>query len=621
MTETETTSTVSARSPAVAERLEVARSAGRWMPWAGFGCALVWWIGVGGIALAMMGMSALSQLPLSLILGAGFAASLPGFMMLMAGFMARESTRSASANALVMEAASRLLAPAEEAGREATTFADQMRESTIAVGISLNNALGAMRALSTELGDERQRVESVAYASADNARELADRLASERQALETLARDIRAQTTEMTDAIPRQAQLMVEAAKAAGEEVAMADDALEARLKTMDAAGKALAEKLTDLDTLASDAASRSETMTYAVTRLEEKLEASRKTVDAAVRAGEMAAAAAGSTGDALKDAVSAALDGAREASAEINALTRKASEEAAHSMAGLRDTSQEAATAIRVAGMAARAEVDISRPRLAADDSHQHDMQAEIRPQPQTTPPPMATKPQRRSTDADPDTPRRRADDAELFEADRQTNGHAIPNDSLNGEAEPFVLRRRADESEPAPATTPPPNPAPRRNGHAPNGEANGQNGDTAWRDILADIDHDDAAGSARPMPELDREGTAQELIDRLQGSGIQLAEVFRPKAKKRIAIASQKNDHDRRDAIRTSAMRPVERVAARLKGNPDLMYLARNFVVQEEDDALKALQDTMKSGKNASSRLSAYLLIDAALGLTPSY
>ncbi len=634
MSETAAKSTPPSRTPtgeAIALRIEDAHSAGSWMPWAGFGCALLWWGAGGGTAFALIGAGRLSQFPLALIIGGALAGALPGFMMLMAGFMARESTRSARANALVMEAAARLLTPAREVGKDAQTFASQMRESTEAVDKAMGNALSAMKAMAGELGDERLRVESVAYASADNARDLSERLASERQALETLARDIRQQTADMSEAIPRQAKMMVEAAKAAGEEVGKADDALELRLKAMDQVGKTLAEKLSDLDALALDASSRSETMTFAVTRLEEKLEASRKTVDSAVRAGEMAAAAAGTTGDALRDAVSAALDGAREASQEIHAMSLKASEEAAHSMATLRDTSQEAATAIRVAGMAARAEMDISRPRLTPDtavlastDMHSDPAQAEIRPQPHMTPPPMA-RPKRRRTDRGKEksvpgsgiTARRHTDDSELFESDASDSqegpGDLPANSTSDNDA--FVLRRRKDDD-----TTRQDNGADTSRGERRR-KIPEKEGDAAWRDILADMDHDSPAHAAPEIEILDREGTAQQLIDRLQGSGIQLGQIFRPKDKKKIAAAALKDEHDRRSATRNTAARQVERVAARLKGNPDLMHLARNFVVEEEGDALTALEETKKSGKNASSRLAAYLLVDAALGLTSSY
>jgi len=43
--------------------------------------------------------------------------------------------------------------------------------------------------------------------------------------------------------------------------------------------------------------------------------------------------------------------------------------------------------------------------------------------------------------------------------------------------------------------------------------------------------------------------------------------------------------------------------------------MDLARRFVTAEQAEALKALEETVNTGRHASPRLSAYLLVDAAL------
>ena len=182
--------------------IETAHAAGGWMPWAAFGCALAWWGAAAGGSLALFGWEQISAWPTSLTAAATLVGLLPGVLVLMAGFMARESTRSARANAIVMDAAARLLTPSSEVAGEAETFAAQMRNSAASVDKAMNHALSALKAMAGELGDERLRVESVAYASADNARDLAERLAQERTALETLARDIRRQTEAMTEAIP-----------------------------------------------------------------------------------------------------------------------------------------------------------------------------------------------------------------------------------------------------------------------------------------------------------------------------------------------------------------------------------------------------------------------------------
>ena len=635
-------------SAAVRSELEVARSAGAWMPWAAFFCALGWWGAVAGGALAVIGWEALVTASPA-FLGAGtMCALLPGVMLVMSGFMARESTRSARANAIVMDAAARLLSPSEHIAGEAETFADQMRTSAQSVDKAMNHALSALKAMSGELGDERLRVESVAYASADNARELAERLAAERSALESLARDIRSQTTDMSEAIPRQAALMVEAAKAAGEEVAKADNSLEARLEAMQGGTDALADQLSKLDQLAKDASKRTETLTFAIARVEEKLSQSEKTVDQAVRAGEMAAAAAGTSGDALRDAVSVALDGARDASAAIQQRTREASEEAARALAALRAAGEEAANSIRAAGNSARAETDIVERRLANVSS-------------------TLSEVSRRTPDAKPQSAQPTYPN-EVPSGNRGVNGHGANGGYNNGHAAPqseppaeppriaipMTPPQAAPAPAPAPSLAPPsdevlfegeaevtasPQPfqsepvseppkmdanalrdhlrgEPRDAGAvAPVGSTTQANGDAAWGDILADIDSPSSdAPLVETLPEDPEEGV-RILLERLQESGIELPKMFKPRDKRKIATASKKGDSARREAVRHCASSNVDRVAGRLRGNPELRTLAEYFLQNEQDIALSYLEKTAKTGKHASPRLSAYLLIDAAI------
>lgn len=607
---------------AIHQEIASARSAGAWMPWAAFFSALAWWGAVGGGSLALLGWSAMSAAP-GALLGAGImCAMLPGVLIIMAGFMARESTRSARANAIVMDAASRLLLPSETISSEAETFADQMRVSAASVDKAMNHALSALKAMSGELGDERLRIESVAYASADNARELAERLAAERAALESLARDIRAQTDDMSNAIPRQAALMVEAAKAAGEEVAKADVSLEQRLKNMEAGTSELSQKLVQLDEYAKLAEKQTQQLTYAIARVEDKLDQSQKVVDQAVRAGEMAAASAGTTGDALRDAVSVALDGARDASNAIQQRTREASEEAARALAALRAAGEEAASSIRSAGNAARAETDIVERRLAKVASNLGDVSGRAPPtsypneikregpppvnghsnghangesngfqaQPPAEPPRIAVPP------ISPAAPLAPPQDDVLFE------GHTILP-APEAAPQPATIDANAlrdhlrSEPEDAGIIT-------------PTTQKAKANGDSEWGDILADID----GAHQEPVPEDPEEGVRM-LLERLQDSGIELPKTFRPKDKRKIASASKKGADARRDAVRLAASSEVNRVSGRLRGNPELRSLAEYFLTNEEDIALSYLEKTAKTGKNASPRLSAYLLIDAAL------
>ena len=132
----------------------------------------------------------------------------------------------------------------------------------------------------------------------------------------------------------------------------------------------------------------------------------------------------------------------------------------------------------------------------------------------------------------------------------------------------------------------------------------------DANWSSILNDLDRDEGTG------ELTREGTAELVIRRLEGAGMTLANIFRPKDKRKIAIAARKGEGQRRSTIRSTAKFELDRVHARLLTDEEFVAVARDFVTLEAADAMAALDRTQKSNRNASPRLSAFLLLDAALG-----
>lgn len=609
------------------KRLEAARNTSSWLVWGGMVLALLWWGAAALGLIAFIGWSAIIAAEPMLIAAGTLALLIPGLMVIFSGFLAREQARSSAANAIVLEAAATLLTPAEQMGGEAQVFAQQMASASADVDRSMGHALSAMQAMATEIGDERQRLESVTYATSDNASELATRLGTERAALEQLTKDLREQTKVLGDAIPRQAAIIVESAKAAATEVESAETALEARLNTLEGTGRSLAQKIAAMDTLAAEAGKRNETLLFAIARMEEKLEQSRKTVETASRAGELAAAAAGTTGDRLMDAVRSALDGAKQASNEIQTRTLEASETAAKSLAELKDAGQQAAAAVRAAGMAARAEMDIAERRVSQTSSALYNKSQSVpranghasngngaapitaRPEPtevrKSEPTPVtvpAASPSRavdddlfeasadrmaqamlREAEADRDAPPRPADMPNL----RDTLKVDTSNDVFDDDDDAIELTERVE----APALPV----AQKSNGHS-------------FSDIIADMEREE-------RPTLSREDTAQSLIDSLEDSGIRLTDIFRPRDKKKIASAARKGDKQRRSTISNVTGRQVDRVRKRLRADRDLMTLARDFVALEEADALNALESTQGSSKNASARLAAFLLLDAAL------
>ncbi|MEL6664524.1 MAG: hypothetical protein AAFQ24_00220 [Pseudomonadota bacterium] len=598
------------------ERLQAAQKASGWLAWGGLGLAFLWWVAALVGTVAMLGAETIGALDPTLVVAGLIAIILPGLMLVLSGMMAREQARSTAANALVLEAAARLLLPAETMADEAKTFASEMSSASAEVDRSMGHALSAMKAMSAEIGDERQRLESVTYASADNARELASRLGNERNGLEQLAKDLREQTDLLNEAIPEQARLMVDSAKAAATEVSAAEDALQGRLTSLDQTGRSLAQKISAMDTLAAEAGERNETLLFAIARMEEKLEQSRKTVETAARAGELAAAAAGTTGDRLMESVKIALDGAKDASSQIQNQTFEASESAARALAELKEAGQQAAAAVRAAGMAARAEMDIAE-RRATNTSHallKKTKSLETRVATDTVAAEPAADPilePETETESEPKAQAvvqspSRAVEEDLFEASANRMAKAMADEETSDD-DALVLSNGSNGSGHQEDDVFSEDDAPVRL-EKPVASARPPRTGDSLSDIIADMERDERSI-------LSREETAEALLGQLQDSGIKLTDIFRPKDKKKIAVAARKGEDQRRSAINQQVGRQVERVRQRLRGNLEMMTLARDFLALEESDALNALENTHASNKNASARLATYLLLDAAV------
>lgn len=633
-----------------AMRLERVHSSGRWIVWAALVLAILWLVCVAVAIVTSMDLDVLlGQPPIALLAGAVMA-FMPGCLILMAGFMAREGARGAAANALVLEAAGKLLAPAGETAGQAESLASRLASSARDVDEAMGQALGSMKALSTEIGDERLRLESVSYAAADNARDLATQLGQERTALESLIRDLRAQGETLNADIPRQAHQIVQAARQAADEIGRADEVLEARLEAMRQASQTLSSELSRLNQMAGEAGAHSESLMHAIARVEDKLDQSKRTVDMAVRASETAVAAASSTGEALQTAVSSALDDARRASLEIQKRTRESSEDAAMQIQVLRQSAEQAAAALKAVGIAARAESDLTEKRLSqASDA----LRRAVSPAPAAPSAVKSTPPQRppltprvppaspdpRPHQAEPDAlfaspPRSvpeapaRSIDTELFDdtppVSPPLNGAAserrdIPVFSPSFEpANLHLSNASAPAIEPRRETPPPFDPVEDFDDEEPEPGFNandamgpsleGPRREMGWSSILNDMDREDTR-------DLSREGTAELVIRRLEGAGMTLANIFRPKDKRKIAMAARKGEGQRRSAIRSTAKFELDRVNSRLMKDKDFVAVAREFVTLETADAMAALDRTQKSSRNASPRLSAFLLLDAAL------
>jgi hypothetical protein len=126
------------------------------------------------------------------------------------------------------------------------------------------------------------------------------------------------------------------------------------------------------------------------------------------------------------------------------------------------------------------------------------------------------------------------------------------------------------------------------------------------SWRGLLSSIDD-------TPTPHLHDQSAA--IVDRLDRAGVRLHAV-KASDLRRIANAAHQGERQRRRAIRDTAPSEIQRVTRLLEADRDLEYAARTFVASEEPDALRVLSMADRSREDAAPRLSAYLLLDAALG-----
>lgn len=662
-----------------------AKTIGNGLAWTGFGLALLWWASAGYLLYQTTAQEFLGGLSTGLLMAGGGLVLIPGLILVFAGFMARQNKRTHEANLLLLQASGQLLSPARNAIDDMTNLAEATRYSTAAINKTSSEALAALNDVNDAMAAERLRAESVSYAMADNARELTQRLAEERAALEALSHALDAQATLMGDAVPRQARMLTEATQKANEHVASVDLNLEKRIEHLKQASSTLATRLIDLDTVARDAATRTDALQASITRIENTLSQSQRTVETAERASTMAVDAAKQTGKSLQDAVSFALDSAREANREIEESTRRIKASTQSAMQELRKTGMDAASAAarvqeqstsiaatplvtvtpREAPMsppsaptsAPKAPIHAPAAPLSAPEDTRNTDKFQIddpllanRSRKRPTITEVSIKPdEKRASDArriyqdeiDPIAETRPAvNEDDLFDADMNADiaplitSPEIPLDtSIEEVRAPVAPDGPRDDKTMELGTSSAPIMLNKAYDSAPHKQ--GQSAD--WRDIIADIGKEPKETPVPTFAQSDtgtnqrtdtwtdsfigdpsvtpREATAEELMYRLQSSGIPLPTAFRSRDKKKIAAAARKDEQARRRAIRSAAGNEVDRVAVRLNKDDQLMDLARQFVYAEKAEALKALEDTGSSGRHASPRLSAYLLVDAAL------
>lgn len=608
------------RRDSILELLEQANSAGRWLPWGGFAAALIWWGAAIGAALAIFGLEQIQSGPALLVSTSGLLVFLPGFLMIMAGLMARQSVRAERVNSIVLTSATRLLSPTKETSDSVNRLADETRQSVEALNNAMGKSVEIVRRMSSEVDAERMKIEAVSYAAADNARDVADRLGDERLALEKLAHLLKSELEAIQTLFPQNLQMLSDGVVSAHREIASAEGALKTRVFAMEQTAERLAERLKGMQALTEDAFHKGNQVEAAIGEIEKKLGRSQELVRNAEAAGNMAAGAVEDAGRRLDAAVTATLSGARELTQQL------ANQSAAVDVLSEQGTSSQSVATPKV------------ERELVADDAEPPEIVFGASDTEDTAPDSSHELDPEESNDAlfEDAAEELSAADIDLFDESEVPLDQGTPAESAAVKDVPVT---NVAPKPPLTASKPP----------RPSSVQSDE--DFAWSKILADLQESEPASEQAPVhtnnkpelaqpaqseaaepafrslieppkthdpfatPPVSREAQIKDLVSRLTGSGIRLGDVFKAKDKRKIATAADRSDEGRRLAVRKCARREIERVQARLRKDPDLRQTAEWFFENEADAAIDTLMNTSTNRRNASPELAAFLLIDALM------
>ena len=637
--------------------LQRIRSSGNWLVLASVAAAVMLYVGAGLTALAYFGADKLGQAePIWFV--AGFVIlSGPAIAIILAGVLARQSQRTSQSNALVLRASQLLLMPAEQTSNRIGALASRVKSEAAKIDETIEASHASLAELKDSLEQERRSLTSFVETNRSSLTDMLHKLSDERQALAELSSAVEAQTAAISEAIPRQARTMAEAARIAQQEVAKADLAVDERLQALDESGRLLGEKLAMLGDLSIEAEERSKRLAANIDQVNERLGDSKRTVDTAIRASEMASTAATETSDALSAAISSALDGTREASEFIRKQSREAVAEAIKAMAELKAAGLSAEEATKAAGDAARLEADRTEQRIqelsdalyaaatratsTADAGLERARQRierasallsglsepeipkmPVQPQPAPPAPKPAPKPEA-TTRQEAEPPLRPRFPEDLPAQLDQIQGFLTPSQKPAPKPQPTPAPVAAPPETPVEASEPvaeTPGPAPGSGQTSADYESDEDSSislfDVAfdratqkemgltWKDLLSGLEAE---------PE-ERDEAARYILAEIGDAGVSLEDAFNAKETRRIAGAARKGDRQRQRAVREFAGTSVRTLQYRLEDDPRFKASAERFVKVEAKDSTQSLSEAERSRIEASPRLTAYLLLDAA-------
>ncbi len=628
-------------------RLSQARKAGSWMPWGTTALAFTWWGGAAAYSIGKYGVAALQEMPPAELAGAVAMAAGPGLALIMSGFMARESTRSARANELVLAATQELLSPASALSGEVDTLGSVIAQRSDEIYDTLNETEARVQVIRQDMEESSNAAIKAAEIVRADTEALKFKLAAERDELSSLSNSIRSQAASLSEAIPMHAEKMTRAATMAQNEVQKAGKQLDDRLNTIEVTGKNLAASAANLDHMTAESRKRAQQLVQSLMSINENLLGSSRTVDNALKAGDMAVEASKATAAAIRQAMDNALDGARISSEQVAQQASKTNSEAEEAMKRLIETAARAEglvkqamettnshveetekrmdrmgehmyTAATRATQAAEAGLDRARSRIerasqllndGLDDTVSHARRVET---PYEAPAPRVSKPAPRPSRTEETVTPTRVEPKHTQEPDFSPFDPLEIEDLDNTSSTPDYQRGGAKPTataEPSSATAAAAHEAHTLEQEKRRSKTTQQDAQSSmsWRDLLSSI--------GTEGNEEEHHQTALAFVEQLDRSGIRLKRAIRSSDLRRIAAATARGERQRRRATKQAAPGELTQIQRLLTQDEDLRIAAESYLALEENEAMKFLESAERSREDADPRLAAYLLLDAAL------
>ncbi|MEO1100810.1 MAG: hypothetical protein AAFW65_03100 [Pseudomonadota bacterium] len=328
---------------------------GRWFVWAGICAVSLGWIGAAGIVVSSVGIEGLLNLPIQPTAGTFLLGLATSIVLITAGVLGQEMVRSRAANALVLQASRELLSPAEQSAEKIDNLGWSISRMLRGMNTNIGETRGQLETVNTDLMRTLSVTAKAVKAVQMTSKDLIGGIEKQRTGLENCRAAMREDVEAATSAVHTHAELVARASNQARSNIESAEGVLQSRVDAMDAAAERLAGRIKGLDEMAAQGRKRTMALIYALSRINDQMDASSKNVRAAIKAGDLAAEASKGTADSMVSAVSTALQRALQASESIKVSSAAAQQEAEQALNRL----TEAGSKLELIAQAARGASD----------------------------------------------------------------------------------------------------------------------------------------------------------------------------------------------------------------------------------------------------------------------